>query len=83
MGRLVYVREVGNSSREENSLWKLLTRFPFNQDRETEPRFTGPSTHSDFEGGPRSGMGGGADGGGGRQLYVSNVCSSHCFGMFR
>ncbi|KAK5952925.1 g-strand binding protein [Knufia fluminis] len=55
------------------------------EDRETEPRFTGPPTRGDFGGGMRGGfqaggggggygnqMGGGA-GGGGRQLYISNL----------
>ncbi|TKA79203.1 hypothetical protein B0A49_03188 [Cryomyces minteri] len=63
MGRLVYVRE----------------------DREAEPRFTGPpgagglSGRGGYEGGPRGGYGGGfgggagAMGGGGRQVYVSNL----------
>jgi RNA recognition motif-containing protein len=58
MGRLVYVRE----------------------DREPEPRFTGGPPRGDFGGPGRGGFGGyggppgGAPGGGGRQLYVSNVC---------
>jgi hypothetical protein len=57
------------------------------QDRETEPRFTGPPSRGDFGGGGggfrggyggggygggHGGMGGGG-GGGGRQLYISNV----------
>lgn len=63
MGRLVYVRE----------------------DREAEPRFSNPSTsRGGFEGGPgmRGGFQGGfggppnaGAGGGGRQVYVANVCS--------
>ena len=59
MGRLVYVRE----------------------DREAEPRFTNPSaTRGEFGGGMRGGFGGnpafgGPPGGGGRQVYVANVCS--------
>ncbi|GFF77305.1 uncharacterized RNA-binding protein C328.05 [Aspergillus udagawae] len=57
MGRLVYVRE----------------------DREPEPRFTGGPSRGDFGGAGRGGFGGyggppgGAPGGGGRQLYVSNL----------
>ncbi|RVX75294.1 hypothetical protein B0A52_00647 [Exophiala mesophila] len=51
------------------------------EDRETEPRFTGPPGRGDFGGGPRGGVvyntsyGGGGPGGdgGGRQLYVSNL----------
>lgn len=67
----------------------MLIRILYNQDRETEPRFTGPSNRGDFGGGPRGGggagggggynsygMGGGGGGGGGRQLYISNVCAS-------
>ena len=59
------------------------------QDRETEPRFTGPPSRGDFGGGMRGGfqgggygggpMGGGGGGGppgGARQLYISNVCPS-------
>jgi RNA recognition motif-containing protein len=66
MGRLVYVRE----------------------DREAEPRFSNPTTsRGGFEGGPgamrggfqgQGGFGGppgGAPGGGGRQVYVANVCT--------
>jgi RNA recognition motif-containing protein len=67
MGRLVYVRE----------------------DREAEPRFTNPTTtRGDFGGGMARGGGGGPGhfgghpqqgfggppGGGGRQVYVANVC---------
>jgi len=50
---------------------------PTNQDRETEPRFVGPPTRGDYGGGMRGGYGGygAASGAGGRQLYVSNVCS--------
>lgn len=56
------------------------------QDRETEPRFTGPPSRGDFGGGGgfRGGYGGGGGGGGygggpmgggaARQLYISNVC---------
>jgi hypothetical protein len=43
------------------------------EDREAEPRFTGPPSRGDFGGGGRGAFGyGGA--GGGRQIYVSNVC---------
>ena len=55
-----------------------------NQDREAEPRFTGPPAggRGGYEGPPgRGGFGGGfgggmasGGGGGGRQIYVSNVC---------
>jgi hypothetical protein len=59
------------------------------QDRETEPRFTGPPSRGDFGGGAGGGYGGrggygggpgygggggGGMGGGQRQLYISNVC---------
>jgi len=52
------------------------------EDREAEPRFTGPPAggRGGYEGGPgRGGFGGGfgggmGGGGGGRQIYVSNVC---------
>jgi hypothetical protein len=53
------------------------------QDREAEPRFTGPPAggRGGYDGGPRGGFGGGfgggmgaSAGGGGRQIYVSNVC---------
>lgn len=65
----------------------MLTLHSSAQDREAEPRFTGPpSGRGDYGGAPRGGGGGygGAagygggppmgGGGGGRQLYVSNVC---------
>ncbi|RKF57489.1 putative RNA-binding protein [Golovinomyces cichoracearum] len=59
MGRLVYVRE----------------------DREAEPRFTGPPSQgrAPYEGGPSRGAysgtfgGAGAQSGGGRQIYISNL----------
>ncbi len=52
------------------------------QDREAEPRFTGPPAagRGGYDGGVgRGGFGGGfgggmGAGGGGRQIYVSNVC---------
>ena len=52
------------------------------QDREAEPRFTGPTTgRGGYEGPPGRGGGfaggyGGAPpaGGGGRQIFVNNVC---------
>lgn len=61
MGRLVYVRE----------------------DREAEPRFSNPSARGGFEGGMNTRGGGfqpgyggqGGAGGGGRQVYVANVCT--------
>ncbi|KAF7505291.1 hypothetical protein GJ744_001078 [Endocarpon pusillum] len=53
------------------------------EDREAEPRFTGPASRGDYGGGggggPRGGYGGGygaggaTTGGGGRQIYVSNL----------
>ncbi|KAL1864930.1 g-strand binding protein [Paecilomyces lecythidis] len=46
------------------------------EDREAEPRFTGPPGRGDFGGPGRGGFGGfggGGGGGGGRQIYVSNV----------
>ena len=60
------------------------------QDRESEPRFTGPpAARGGYEGGAggggRGGYGGGAGGGAGfggpppsngRQIFVNNVCSS-------
>jgi hypothetical protein len=59
----------------------------FNQDREAEPRFTGPPSggRGGYDGPPgRGGYGGGfgggmGAGGGGRQIYVSNVCCIHPF----
>lgn len=55
------------------------------QDREAEPRFTGPPAggRGGYEGPPgRGGFGGGFGGGyqqqqagGGRQIYISNVCA--------
>ena len=64
MGRLVYVRE----------------------DREAEPRFTNQGTsrggfsdggmgRGGYGGGGGGGYGGPQQGGGGRQVYVANVCS--------
>lgn len=67
------------------SEWKYVVNIK--QDREAEPRFTGPpaagGARGGFEGPPGRGafgggfqgghMGGGG-GGGGRQIYVSNVC---------
>jgi hypothetical protein len=69
------------------------TRSREEQDREAEPRFTGPpgGGRGGYEGGPRGGFGGGfvpgamgggpGGGAGGRQIYVSNVCSQtpSCF----
>jgi len=49
------------------------------EDREAEPRFTGPPARGGYEGGSRGGFGGGFGGGaaaaagGGRQIYVSNL----------
>lgn len=60
------------------------------QDREAEPRFTGPQTgRGGYDGGGgRGGFGGGfgggmGAGGGGRQIYVSNVCCIRliCFSL--
>jgi hypothetical protein len=48
------------------------------EDRESEPRFVGGPPRGDFGPGARGGFGGGFGGphgaGGGRQIYVSNVC---------
>jgi len=60
------------------------------KDREAEPRFTAPPPggRGGFDGGPRGGFGGnfgappmGGAGGGGRQIYVNNVCllKDSCF----
>jgi hypothetical protein len=82
MGRLVYVREVGPERQEAPK--HLLMWGSNNQDREAEPRFNGqpnarapygppsggPGYSSSYNGAP-GGMGMG--GGGGRQIYVSNV----------
>ena len=64
---------------EPNSILTLAV----NQDREAEPRFTGPpSARGGYEGGlPRGGgfgYGGGAPSpsSGGRQIFVNNVCLS-------
>ena len=65
MGRLVYVREVCYSMSHDDHLTKHF------QDRETEPRFTGPPTGAPrgggpgFGGGDRGGYGGGGGFGGG------------------
>ena len=79
MGRLVYVREASTNvlSTKQHHV------VDASQDREAEPRFTGPPAagRGGFEGG-RGGFGGGfgggamvgGGGGGGRQIYVSNVC---------
>lgn len=71
MGRLVYVREVCTGSP------RVVNCADHSQDREAEPRFIGGPPRGDFGPG-RGGFGGGfggAPGAGGRQLYVSNVCS--------
>jgi len=93
MGRLVYVREVrcfstivlrNVTSREHSrghETGNTLTRL-LHQDREAEPRFTGPPTgRGGYEGPPgRGGFGGGFGGGappaagGGRQIFINNVC---------
>lgn len=89
MGRLVYVREVSaclylSRLRTVPATYMFPLTYLFHkQDREAEPRFTGPSSRGDHGGAPRGGFGGGygpggagggAAGGGGRQIYVSNVC---------
>lgn len=104
MGRLVYVREVSSprllwsitvpvfdlwSTRTSCTSTVLTLHLP--QDRESEPRFTGPpSARGGYESGPpRGGYGGGYGGGavagygggppasgGGRQIFVNNVCRS-------
>lgn len=81
MGRLVYVREVRLFLSLDIS--RCVVNISY-QDREAEPRFTGPPSggRGGYEGGPRGGYGGGfgggpmgaSTGGGGRQIYVSNVC---------
>ena len=61
----------------------MLTE-PEKQDREAEPRFTGPPAgRGGYEGGPPRGGGGFGYGGGapspssgGRQIFVNNVCLS-------
>lgn len=81
MGRLVYVREVSDIV---FGVARPTTLIHAIQDREAEPRFTGPpaggrggydggASRGGFGGGFGGGMGGVA-GGGGRQIYVSNVC---------
>lgn len=82
MGRLVYVREVCRTLIHS----KLYGSADFSiQDREAEPRFTGPPAggrggyeggagRGGFAGGFGGGMGAGGGAGGGRQIYVSNVC---------
>ncbi|KAK2803708.1 hypothetical protein FQN49_008867, partial [Arthroderma sp. PD_2] len=46
------------------------------EDREAEPRFTGPPQRGDYGGGRGGfgGPGGGGPGGSGRQIYIANVC---------
>ena len=87
MGRLVYVREVSNYASQLSLVGKQdrlgLTTFAL-QDREAEPRFTGPPAgRGGYDGGPSTrggGFGGGyggppaSGGGGGRQIFVNNVC---------
>ncbi|EXJ88904.1 hypothetical protein A1O3_01968 [Capronia epimyces CBS 606.96] len=79
-------REQAQQAIQTLSNQSLMGRLVYvREDRETEPRFTGPSNRGDFAGGPRGGFGGGygggyggmggggGGGGGGRQLYVSNL----------
>ncbi|KAJ4545630.1 g-strand binding protein [Exophiala dermatitidis] len=80
-------REQAQQAIQTLSNQSLMGRLVYvREDRETEPRFTGPSSRGDFGGGPRGGygggygaggmgggMGGGMAGGGARQLYVSNL----------
>jgi len=92
MGRLVYVREAGFSSRTNGVRGTRLTCV---QDRETEPRFNQPSGgaggRGGFDGGrggmrggygnnyARGGIGmgmGGRGGMGANQIFVSNVRTS-------
>ena len=94
MGRLVYVREVGSFNHCIMACQMggvvLFLIMSLLQDRESEPRFTGPPPArggygGGYDGGPpRGGYGGGYGGGGGgyggppssggRQLFVNNVC---------
>ncbi|KAL8760434.1 MAG: hypothetical protein Q9199_000058 [Rusavskia elegans] len=93
MGRLVYVREVRKLPEQRATIMAPplqilpLTRTQ-RQDREAEPRFTGPppargsydtgpprggyAGNFAMGGGPPSG-GGGGGGGGGRQIFINNV----------
>ncbi|KIX00756.1 uncharacterized protein Z518_09821 [Rhinocladiella mackenziei CBS 650.93] len=75
-------REQAQQAIQTLSNQSLMGRLVYvREDRETEPRFTGPPSRGDFGSGPRGGygggyaMGGGVGGGGGgsRQLYVSNL----------
>ncbi|ETI24965.1 hypothetical protein G647_04335 [Cladophialophora carrionii CBS 160.54] len=80
-------REQAQQAIQTLSNQSLMGRLVYvREDRETEPRFTGPpGGRGDYGGGPRGGggFGGyggghyaggmGAGGGGGRQLYVSNL----------
>lgn len=92
MGRLVFVREVCDCLQRFKTIFHpVLDRYElsspdnFLQDRESEPRFTGPPpVRGGYDTGPpRGGFGGGYGGGGGysgnappgggRQIFVNNV----------
>ena len=87
MGRLIYVREVSFPTLQTSA--RVVAKIN-GQDREAEPRFgpPGAARGGGFMGGPggpppfaggHGGHGGfntGMAGGGGRQIYVSNVCSN-------
>ncbi|KKY15645.1 putative rnp domain protein [Phaeomoniella chlamydospora] len=82
-------REQAQNAVNTLSNQNLMGRLVYvREDREAEPRFTGPPSRGDFGGGPRGGYGGGGygggggggygghatgGGGGGRQLYISNL----------
>ncbi|KIW69019.1 hypothetical protein PV04_04923 [Phialophora macrospora] len=71
-------REQAQQAIQTLSNQSLMGRLVYvREDRETEPRFTGPpGGRGDYGGGPRGGGGGGFGGyggAGGRQLYVSNL----------
>ncbi|KAI9038193.1 RNP domain protein [Aspergillus affinis] len=74
-------REQAQNAVNTLSNQNLMGRLVYvREDREPEPRFTGPPSRGDFGGGGRGGFGGGGfggpgggAGGGGRQLYVANL----------
>jgi RNA recognition motif-containing protein len=83
MGRLIYVREVRHPPSHYGT-YVASVLLTSDQDREAEPRFGPPggAGRGGFGGGmgaPYAGAGGfnpGMAGGGGRQIYVSNVSRS-------
>ncbi|KAI5278285.1 hypothetical protein KEM52_004742, partial [Ascosphaera acerosa] len=80
MGRLVYVREVSPAPTCSHPVPRTPANAP-PQDREAEPRFTGPPPprgdyggRGGYGGGPGAGYGAGVGGpNAGRQLYVGNL----------